>query len=109
MSTASNEKLISSTGSKQNYVLVIHGGAGIISRQGTTPDQLAQYRNALRAALLAGHDVLRAGGEAMDATVAAVTMMEGLTVSLLTGPKYLASDYHRLPSIQCGQGCCIQR
>jgi len=57
-------------------VLVIHGGAGTITREGSTPHQQADYRKALRKALEAGYDVLHNGGEAMDAVVAAVSVME---------------------------------
>lgn len=61
----------------QNFVLVIHGGAGSMNRQGSTPEQRAQYRAMLTRALKAGHQVLAIGGEAMDAAVAAVTVLEG--------------------------------
>ncbi|KAK7006750.1 nucleophile aminohydrolase [Favolaschia claudopus] len=47
-----------------------------MSRAGSTPEQRAAYNDALRAALKAGYKVLSQGGEAMDATVAAVTVME---------------------------------
>ncbi|KDQ21827.1 hypothetical protein BOTBODRAFT_214359 [Botryobasidium botryosum FD-172 SS1] len=58
-------------------VLVIHGGAGIsISREKSTPEQREAYKEALRRALRAGYAVLQAGGEAMDAAIAAVTVME---------------------------------
>jgi beta-aspartyl-peptidase (threonine type) len=60
-----------------NYVLVIHGGAGTMSRQGSTPEKRATYRAALSQALKAGYGVLKQGGEAMDAVVAAVSVMEG--------------------------------
>ncbi|KAG5650196.1 hypothetical protein H0H81_000356 [Sphagnurus paluster] len=60
----------------QRYVLVIHGGAGTMSKEGSTPEQQAAYKASLRAALEAGYNVLRQGGEAMDAAVAAVTSME---------------------------------
>ncbi|KAH0827437.1 nucleophile aminohydrolase [Lanmaoa asiatica] len=61
----------------QNYVLVIHGGAGdTLDREGSTPEQRAEYRETLTRALKAGHEILKLGGEAMDATVAAVTVME---------------------------------
>ncbi|KAG6908399.1 hypothetical protein DXG01_004828 [Tephrocybe rancida] len=58
------------------YALVIHGGAGTMSKTGSTPSQRAAYKSGLRAALEAGYDVLRDGGEAMDAVVAAVSTME---------------------------------
>ncbi|KII92172.1 hypothetical protein PLICRDRAFT_50599 [Plicaturopsis crispa FD-325 SS-3] len=61
---------------RQNFVLVIHGGAGTMSRSKSTPEQQAQYRIALNNALRAGYEVLNAGGEAMDAVVAAVSYME---------------------------------
>ncbi|KAG5646286.1 hypothetical protein DXG03_003883 [Asterophora parasitica] len=60
----------------QRYVLVIHGGAGTMSKEGSTPKQQAAYKASLRAALEAGYNILRDGGEAMDAVVAAVTSME---------------------------------
>ncbi|KAG8764041.1 hypothetical protein FRC15_007794 [Serendipita sp. 397] len=61
-------------------VLVIHGGAGIFDKSKSTPEQREMYKSALRAALLAGHKILSAGGSAMDAAVAAVTCMEGILV-----------------------------
>jgi len=41
-----------------------------------TPEQRELYKNALRQALFAGNKVLKAGGNAMDAAVAAVSLME---------------------------------
>jgi Asparaginase len=60
------------------YVLVIHGGAGTILRERSLPELEARYHAALRAALGSGEAILRSGGEAMDAVVAAVTSMEGM-------------------------------
>ncbi|KAJ3574644.1 hypothetical protein NP233_g1618 [Leucocoprinus birnbaumii] len=62
--------------SKQRYVLIIHGGAGTITRKTSTPEQWTAYRKALKKSLEAGYEVLRNGGEALDAVVAAVTAME---------------------------------
>ena len=58
------------------YRLVIHGGAGTMSRQRSTPEQRALYHKTLREALRTGHAVLKEGGEALDAVVAAVTVLE---------------------------------
>ncbi|KAG6857282.1 hypothetical protein H0H87_007115 [Tephrocybe sp. NHM501043] len=58
------------------HVLVIHGGAGTMSKAGSTPAQRAAYKAGLQAALEAGYAVLRDGGEAMDSVVAAVSTME---------------------------------
>lgn len=60
------------------HVLVIHGGAGTILRERSSPEQEARYHAALRAALQTGNAILRSGGEAMDAVVAAVTVLEGM-------------------------------
>ena len=57
---------------------MIHGGAGTMVREGSTPEQRERYHTALREALRAGHEVLKQGGEAMDAAVAAVSSMEGV-------------------------------
>ncbi len=56
--------------------LVIHGGAGIITRDRIKPDQEAGVRDALRRALEAGGAILAAGGPALDAVEAAVRALE---------------------------------
>lgn len=56
--------------------LVIHGGAGVILRENMTLEKEAAYEAALQAAMAAGADVLRNGGEAIDAVQAAVIVME---------------------------------
>ena len=56
--------------------LVIHGGAGTMSRADLTPQTEAKIRAALDAALDAGHAVLSKGGSALDAAVAAVVVLE---------------------------------
>lgn len=56
--------------------LVIHGGAGTIARETMTAERESAYRASLEAALRAGHQVLADGGQALDAVVAAVQVME---------------------------------
>ena len=60
---------------KKPYGLVIHGGAGVI-RSDMSPELEAQYRAELQRALAAGYAVLERGGPALDAVLAAVTIME---------------------------------
>lgn len=43
------------------YVLVIHGGAGTMSREKSTPAQQAEYKAVLAQALRAGYAVLEQG------------------------------------------------
>jgi len=63
-------------GPTMEWGLVIHGGAGTLSRDTMTPEREAAYRASLEAALRAGHEILAAGGQALDAVVAAVQVME---------------------------------
>ena len=64
--------------SPQNPALgiVIHGGAGVITRGTLTPEQEKEYRVVLEQAVLAGYKVLQAGGTSLDAVEAAVRIME---------------------------------
>jgi len=59
-----------------NIAIAVHGGAGTILREEMTPERDAATRAGLAAALEAGHAVLRAGGAALDAVVAAVRVLE---------------------------------
>ncbi len=56
--------------------LVIHGGAGVILRENMTPEREAAFETALNEALAAGAEVLRNGGDAIDAVEATVLVME---------------------------------
>jgi hypothetical protein len=106
-----NEKvpLLTTSGKKGKYALVIHGGAGIMSRDKFTPEIEAQYKYVLSVALRAGHGILSNGGEAMDAAVAAVNVMEGLVLQYLMHclGTQIAIPEPRLPSVQLWQGCGI--
>lgn len=64
---------------KNKAILLIHGGAGTMARETSTPDSILAYKKVLEAALIAGYNVLQSGegGEAMDAAVAAVSVLEG--------------------------------
>ncbi|HEX2668822.1 MAG TPA: isoaspartyl peptidase/L-asparaginase [Gammaproteobacteria bacterium] len=56
--------------------IVIHGGAGTITRKDMTPEMDAEYRAALKQALEAGYTVLKQGGRSLDAVQAAIRVME---------------------------------
>lgn len=56
--------------------LIIHGGAGTISRHRLTPEREQAYRQVLEQSLIAGHAVLKAGGSSIDAVIAAIVVME---------------------------------
>ena len=56
--------------------IAIHGGAGVISRATMTEVNERAYRADLERALDAGYAILEAGGTSLDATVAAVRILE---------------------------------
>ena len=56
--------------------LLVHGGAGTLTRADLSADQERDYRKALQQALLAGQTLLLQGGSALEAVVAAVCVME---------------------------------
>src|SRR5690606_33049898 len=59
-----------------SIAIVIHGGAGTITRASMTPEMEAEYRAKLEEALRAGYAVLESGGTSLDAVVAAIGVME---------------------------------
>jgi len=61
---------------KNKITLVIHGGAGTITRKNMTPEKEKAYNEALRQALQAGYAVLKRGGTSLDAVEAAIHVME---------------------------------
>lgn len=58
------------------FTLVVHGGAGVISKASIPPEIEAKYRAAIERALLAGHAILANGGTSTDAVVAAIMVFE---------------------------------
>ena len=57
-------------------MLVMHGGAGTITRQNMTADMEKQYREKLEEALRAGHAVLAKGGSSLDAVETSIRILE---------------------------------
>ena len=62
--------------SKPEYVLVIHGGAGTMSRERMTEERDKEYRDKLNEALEAGEEILKNGGTSLEAVKAAIIIME---------------------------------
>jgi beta-aspartyl-peptidase (threonine type) len=62
--------------SAQKAMLVIHGGAGTITRASMSAEAEAQYRAGLEQALRTGHAILAKGGSSLDAVEAAIRVME---------------------------------
>ena len=66
----------SASAAQHPIAIVIHGGAGTISRKDMTPEQDRTYRTVLKQALEAGYAVLKQGGKSLDAVQAAIHVME---------------------------------
>lgn len=78
--------LVSCSGSKQQsetqnsmnniYAIVIHGGAGSITKGSLSSDEEKAYRDKLNKALETGHDILKSGGKAEDAVEQTIKILE---------------------------------
>lgn len=64
------------TSERPRYAIVIHGGAGTITRDKMTPDKEKAYLDALNDALNIGEKILDSGGTAIDAVEATIRYME---------------------------------
>lgn len=58
------------------FGIVIHGGAGTISRDSMTPVQQQAYETTLKHAVDTGYQVLASGGSSLDAVSTAVVILE---------------------------------
>ena len=62
---------------EREYVIVVHGGAGVMAGVEADPVRSAQYYAALDSALLIGDKILSAGGEGTEAVRAVISYFEG--------------------------------
>ncbi|WP_022822368.1 isoaspartyl peptidase/L-asparaginase family protein [Hymenobacter norwichensis] len=58
------------------FTLVIHGGAGTITKANMTAEQEKAYQDGLNKALQVGYTILKDGGTALDAVEATIRVME---------------------------------
>jgi beta-aspartyl-peptidase (threonine type) len=67
-----------STGNKKvnNWAIAIHGGAGAMTPDNYTPEQITEYRAELNAALNIGVSILKSGGSSLDAVEQVVRYLE---------------------------------
>jgi beta-aspartyl-peptidase (threonine type) len=66
----------SRAGDDPRWVLVIHGGAGVIDRGSLTTEKERAYRTAMLTAMDAGSTILRRGGSSLDAVEATIRVLE---------------------------------
>ena len=72
----SSGKSESNSPQKQEWAIVIHGGAGTITRDKITPEMDKEYRTALTEAMNTGRKILAEGGTALDAVEQTIRIME---------------------------------
>jgi beta-aspartyl-peptidase (threonine type) len=65
-----------SAAQRPRFMLVVHGGAGTITRAEMTPQKDSAYRTTLTRAIRAGYDVLDRGGASLDAVRAVINVLE---------------------------------
>ena len=67
-----------SSGSSGNIpiAIVMHGGAGIITRASMTPDKEKLYRHAMNTALEKGYEILEKGGSSSEAVIEVISTLE---------------------------------
>ena len=61
---------------QKKYVLVVHGGAGTITKENMTADKEKQYREKLTEALKAGYAEIQKGKSSVDAVAASIIILE---------------------------------
>jgi beta-aspartyl-peptidase (threonine type) len=70
------EQSVAAPVEKQEWAIVIHGGAGVITREKMTSGMDREYRAALTEALNTGRKILSEGGTALDAVERTIRVME---------------------------------
>jgi len=61
---------------KPDYVIVIHGGAGVITKENMSPEKEKAYREKLNEALETGEKMLAKGATATETVIAVIKIME---------------------------------
>ncbi len=65
-----------SASAQQNYAIVIHGGAGVMSKDKMNEERRAEYKEKLNEALQLGEEMLKNGSDANSVVVEVIKVME---------------------------------
>ena len=65
-----------SVSGQNSFAIVIHGGAGVISKSNMTPEREAAYTGKLKEALELGEELLKDGAQATDVVVSVIEILE---------------------------------
>jgi len=72
----SRQEAIDDPSIRQEWAIVIHGGAGVITREKMTPRMDKEYRLALTSAMNTGKKILASGGSSLEAVEKTIRFME---------------------------------
>jgi len=61
---------------KQEWAIVVHGGAGAMSKDRMTPEMDSAYRASMKEAIAVGKEILIAGGTALEAVEKTIIVLE---------------------------------
>ena len=64
------------TEQKNDFAIIIHGGAGTILKKNMTPEKEAAYKATLEEAIRVGYEILQNGGSSLDAVTKTINVME---------------------------------
>ena len=70
------QQSINASAQKQEWAIVIHGGAGAIARDKMSPEMDKEYRSVLAEAINVGKKILNDGGSALDAVEKTINVLE---------------------------------
>jgi len=73
---STDQKSVASEPIRQDWAIVIHGGAGAMSKSKMTPELDKKYRDGLNEALSAGKKLLSEGGTSLDAVETVIRILE---------------------------------
>ena len=65
-----------STEKTNEFAIIIHGGAGTILKENMTPEMEADYKFTLEKAIRVGYEILKEGGNSLDAVQQTINVME---------------------------------
>ena len=68
--------LLSGEKQEKPIVIVIHGGAGYLSPENTSPEKITAFKVKMKEALKTGYNILKKGGSSLDAVEATIIILE---------------------------------
>ncbi len=73
---AENNTEVTTGNPKQEFSIIIHGGAGTILKKNMSPEMETAYKQKLEEAIRVGYEILKNGGTSIDAVTKTINVME---------------------------------